>query len=109
MLVRDEGRRVLATLLRTTGSWELAEDAVQDAVVRALETWPRDGVPPEPRAWLTLTARRRAVDMLRREAGRDAKENEAVRQMVAAEPPAASVGRDDMLRLVFTCCHTALS
>ena len=73
-LVRDEGRRVLATLARVTGDLPLAEDAVQDAAVRALETWPRDGVPAEPRAWLTLTARRRAIDILRREAARAGKE-----------------------------------
>jgi len=72
------GRRVLATLVRTTGSWELAEDAVQDAVVRALETWPRDGVPGQPRAWLTLTARRRAIDLLRREHARAPKQKEAL-------------------------------
>ena len=68
-LVRDEGRRVLATLARVTGDLPLAEDAVQDAAVRALESWPRDGVPAEPRAWLTLTARRRAIDILRRRGG----------------------------------------
>jgi RNA polymerase sigma-70 factor (ECF subfamily) len=99
----------MATLVRTTGSWELAEDAVQDAVVRALQTWPRDGVPPQPRAWLTLTARRRALDVLRREAGRDDKEREALVMVVPAEPPPDSVVRDDLLRLVFTCCHPALS
>jgi RNA polymerase sigma-70 factor (ECF subfamily) len=98
---------VLATLVRTTGSWELAEDAVQDAVVRALETWPRDGVPPEPRAWLTLTARRRALDVLRRGSTRGTREQEAV--VMPVEPPPDSVVRDDLLRLVFTCCHPALS
>jgi RNA polymerase sigma-70 factor, ECF subfamily len=108
-LVRDEGRRVLATLVRTTGSLPLAEDAVQDAVVRALETWPRDGVPAEPRAWLTLTARRRAVDLLRREALRDGKEAEAVSLVEPPDPVPDSVVRDDLLRLVFTCCHPALS
>ncbi len=107
--MREEGRRVLATLVRTTGSFELAQDAVQDAVVRALQTWPRDGVPPQPRAWLTLTARRRALDVLRREAGRDHKEREAVAMVVPADPPPDSVVRDDLLRLVFTCCHPALS
>ena len=107
--MRAEGRRVLATLVRTTGSWELAEDAVQDAVVRALETWPRDGVPAEPRAWLTVTARRRALDVLRREAQRDHKQQEALAMAVPAEPSPDSVVRDDLLRLVFTCCHPALS
>ncbi len=108
-LVRDEGRRVLATLVRMTGSWELAEDAVQDAVVRALETWPRDGVPGQPRAWLTLTARRRAIDLLRREHARGPKQKEALGLQHEPAPPPDSVVRDDLLRLVFTCCHPSLS
>ncbi|MBA3905774.1 MAG: sigma-70 family RNA polymerase sigma factor [Pseudonocardiales bacterium] len=107
-LVRDEGRRVLATLVRLTGDLPLAEDAVQDAALRALETWPRDGVPDEPRAWLTLTARRRAIDVLRREAARSGKEAEAMIGPDDLTPPAESV-RDDLLRLVFTCCHPALA
>ncbi|GLZ41391.1 DUF6596 domain-containing protein [Actinokineospora sp. NBRC 105648] len=107
-LVRDEGRRVLATLVRVLGDLRLAEDAVQDAVLRALETWPRLGVPPEPRAWLTLTARRRAVDLLRREAARGGKEAAAVDPRPPEPEPAAAV-RDDLLRLVFTCCHPSLA
>lgn len=107
-LVRDEGRRVLATLVRLTGDLPLAEDAVQDAALRALETWPRDGVPDEPRAWLTLTARRRAIDVLRREAARAGKEAEAMIEPDGPPPPAETV-RDDLLRLVFTCCHPALA
>jgi RNA polymerase sigma factor (sigma-70 family) len=107
-LVREEGTRVLATLARVTGSIDLAEDAAQDAVVRALETWPRDGVPENPRAWLLVTARRRAVDIIRREARRAGKEAEATMFLdPAADPP--EVVRDDLLRLVFTCCHPALS
>ncbi len=106
-LVRDEGRRVLATLARLTGDLPLAEDAVQDATVRALETWPRDGVPVEPRAWLTLTARRRAIDLLRREAARAGKEAESVTE--PDPPPPPETVRDDLLRLVFTCCHPALA
>ena len=104
-LVRDEGRRVLATLVRLTGDLQLAEDAVQDATVRALEIWPRTGVPAEPRAWLTLTARRRAIDLMRREAARSGKE--ALAMPDAPEPP--ETVRDDQLRLLFTCCHPALS
>jgi RNA polymerase sigma factor (sigma-70 family) len=108
-LVRDEGRRVLATLIRHTGDLQLAEDAVQDAVLRALDTWPRTGVPPQPRAWLTVTARNRAVDLVRRESARTGKEAEAVNLVgpPADEPP--EVLRDDQLRLVFTCCHPALA
>ncbi|MEV4143165.1 DUF6596 domain-containing protein [Amycolatopsis sp. NPDC049691] len=106
-LVRDEGTRVLATLVRVTGSVDLAEDAVQDAVVRALETWPRDGVPDNPRGWLLVAARRRAVDVVRREAKRLGKEAVAM-PAVDPSPDPVSV-RDDLLRLVFTCCHPALS
>jgi RNA polymerase sigma factor (sigma-70 family) len=103
-LVRDEGRRVLATLVRQVGDLQLAEDAVQDATVRALETWPRDGVPAEPRAWLTVAARRRAIDLIRREAARSGKEAAAV-ELVDPEPD----DQQDLLRLVFTCCHPALA
>jgi RNA polymerase sigma factor (sigma-70 family) len=110
-LVREEGTRVLATLVRVTGSVDLAEDATQDAVVRALETWPRDGVPENPRGWLLVTAKRRAVDIIRREARRPGKEAEATSLLdpaaEAPEPP--DVVRDDLLRLVFTCCHPALA
>ena len=101
-LVRDEGTRVLATLIRVTGSVDLAEDATQDAVVRALQAWPADGVPDNPRAWLLVTAKRRAIDILRREARRAGKEAESM--ITDAEP-----ARDDLLRLVFTCCHPALA
>lgn len=111
-LVRDEGARVLATLIRITGSVELAEDAVADAVERALVTWPRDGVPDVPRAWLTATARRRAIDVVRREARRGRKEAEAVDLLALEGWPddePDDVVDDDLLRLVFTCCHPALS
>ncbi|WP_275407647.1 RNA polymerase sigma factor [Asanoa ferruginea] len=107
-MVRDERARVLATMVRVTGDVDLAEDAVQDAVVRALERWPVDGVPASPRGWLVVTAKRRAVDLIRREARRSGKE--AAAMMLAdpgGEPP--EVVRDDLLRLIFTCCHPALS
>ncbi|MDX6430281.1 MAG: polymerase sigma-70 factor, subfamily [Streptosporangiaceae bacterium] len=107
-LVREEGARVLATLIRVTGDIDLAQDAVQDAVVRALERWPRDGVPDNPRAWLTVTAKWRAIDVVRREARRAGKEAEAV-SFLDPVPEPAEVVRDDLLRLVFTCCHPALS
>ena len=107
-LVREEGTRVLATLVRVTGDLDLAQDAVQDAVVRALERWPRDGVPDNPRAWLTVTAKRRAIDLVRREAQRAGKEVEAV-SLLDPTPEPAEVVRDDLLRLIFTCCHPALS
>jgi RNA polymerase sigma factor (sigma-70 family) len=107
-LVRDEGTRVLATLVRVTGSIGLAEDATQDAVVRALETWPRDGIPRNPRGWLTVTAKRRAIDLIRRESRRSEKEAEAMSSFEPVPDP-PEVVRDDLLRLVFTCCHPTLS
>jgi RNA polymerase sigma factor (sigma-70 family) len=107
-LVREEGTRVLATLIRVTGSVVVAEDAAQDAVERALQAWPRDGVPDNPRAWLLVTAKRRAIDLMRREARRAGKEAEAV-SFLDPFPESAEVIRDDLLRLVFTCCHPALA
>jgi len=110
-LVREEGPRVLATLVRVAGSFELAEDAVQDAVLRALEVWPRAGVPEQPRAWLTLTARNRAIDLLRREGHRAGKEKAATALAdLQAQPPLPTDAAvdDDLLRLLFTCCHPSL-
>ncbi len=107
-LVRASGRDVLATLARWTGNLALAEDAVQDATVRALETWPRDGVPDVPVAWLRTVARRRAVDLIRREAARGDKEAAAM-SVIPDEEPVDSVVTDDLLRLVFTCCHPSLA
>jgi RNA polymerase sigma-70 factor (ECF subfamily) len=112
-MVRHEGGRVLATLVRLTGDITLAEDAVQDAVEQALRRWPIDGVPDNAGAWLTTVARRRALDVLRRETKRTAKESDAVMldQVSAAmdEVTSDSMVRDDLLRLIFTCCHPALS
>jgi RNA polymerase sigma-70 factor (ECF subfamily) len=111
-LIREERTRVLATLIRVIGDIDLAEDVAQDAAVRALETWPRDGVPANPRAWFLVTAKRRAIDVVRREARRAGKEEAAMwgadhANDAPLEPPGAV--RDDLLRLVFTCCHPALS
>ena len=104
---------MLATLVRLTGDITLAEDAVQDAVEQALRRWPIDGAPDNPAAWLTTVARRRALDVLRREARRTAKESDAVMldQVTASmgEATSDSMIRDDLLRLIFTCCHPALS
>jgi RNA polymerase sigma-70 factor (ECF subfamily) len=109
--VRIEGARILATLVRTVGNLQVAEDAVQDAVLAALREWPRTGVPAQPRAWLTVTARHRAIDILRREAARAGKEREGADLMELSKPglPPESTVRDDQLRLIFTCCHPALS
>jgi RNA polymerase sigma-70 factor (ECF subfamily) len=108
--LRVEGGKVLATLARLTGDLGLAEDAVQEAVLTAIERWPAAGVPDNPAAWLTTTARRKALDRLRRESGRSRREEEAIRMLENDPvPPSGSVVRDDLLRLVFTCCHPALA
>ncbi|GAA1693612.1 RNA polymerase sigma factor [Kribbella yunnanensis] len=144
--VRIEGTRILATLIRTVGDVQLAEDAVQEATLAALNAWPVTGVPPEPRAWLTVTARRKAIDIIRREQARADKErqsSELLEQTRADASPetwwaearaaivketraeatgvdgprvdgagsdgAAQAADDDLLRLVFTCCHPTLS
>ncbi len=105
--VRVEGTRILATLIRTLGDVGLAEDAVQEATLAALGAWPVTGVPPEPRAWLTVTARRKAIDVLRRERVRADKERLA--DLHREDVPPDHVVADDMLRLIFTCCHPSLS
>ena len=110
-VVRTEGARILATLVRTTGSWSVAEDAVQEAAIAALRHWPRTGIPDDPRAWLVVAARRKAIDLLRRENQRRGKEREGADRMdlLTPDPPPDSVIRDDQLRLIFTCCHPSLS
>jgi RNA polymerase sigma-70 factor (ECF subfamily) len=106
-----ERLRIVATLIRTTGDWDLAVDAVADAVERALQRCPDDGVPENPAAWLTTTARRRAIDLIRRATAerRRLAEMSALEELRGREPStdAPSVD-DDRLRLVFTCCHPAL-
>jgi len=99
--------RVVATLIRVTADWDLAEECAQDAFARALERWPRDGVPRNPGAWLTTTARNRAFDRLRRAATGAAKLQE-VAVISGPDEPGEGV-EDDRLRLIFTCCHPALS
>lgn len=105
--VRVEGTRILATLIRTLGDVGLAEDAVQEATIAALGAWPVTGVPPQPRAWLTVTARRKAIDILRRERIRADKERLA--DLNREDVPPDHVVADDLLRLIFTCCHPSLS
>jgi len=105
---RDEWGQVVATLIGMTGDWDLAEDCAQDAFANALTRWPRDGVPRRPGAWLTTTARNRAIDRLRRDAAGAGK----VRQLavLARDPdelPHEEIP-DERLRLIFTCCHPAL-
>jgi RNA polymerase sigma-70 factor, ECF subfamily len=112
-LYRAESRRVLATLIRLLGDFDLAEEALQDAFTAAMEQWPRDGVPASPRAWLISTGRFKAIDRLRRRARFDAMLGElAARLDQRAAPDPAGLDdldlEDDRLRLVFTCCHPAL-
>ncbi|MFE9644542.1 RNA polymerase sigma factor [Streptomyces sp. NPDC006365] len=112
---REEWGQVVATLIRVTGDWDLAEECAQDAFAQALDRWRRDGVPRRPGAWLTTTARNRALDVLRREAVGAAKLREAAvlaRDGGPYDPDydegADSGVTDDRLRLIFTCCHPAL-
>jgi RNA polymerase sigma-70 factor, ECF subfamily len=107
---REEWGRIVATLIRATGDWDLAEDCAQGAFERALKTWPRDGVPGRPGAWLTTTARNLATDRLRR-AAVGATKLRAVASMPRHDDPRdhdQSGISDDRLRLIFTCCHPAL-
>ncbi|HTJ75155.1 MAG TPA: RNA polymerase sigma factor [Acidimicrobiales bacterium] len=102
--------RAVAVLVRVFGDIELAEEAVQDAFVVALEKWPVAGVPPNPGGWIVTTARNRAIDRVRRESSRDDRHAEAARIQTRDEPP-KEVGPvpDDRLRLIFTCCHPSLA
>jgi RNA polymerase sigma-70 factor, ECF subfamily len=107
---REEWGRIVATLIRTTGDWDLAEDCTQGAFERALKTWPRDGIPRRPGAWLTTTSRNLATDRLRR-AAVGATKLRAVASMSQHDDPHdhdESCIPDDRLRLMFTCCHPAL-
>ncbi|UNX56509.1 RNA polymerase sigma factor [Georgenia sp. TF02-10] len=106
---RGEYGRCVATLTRVLGDLSLAEDAVQDAFTAAVQRWPVDGVPPSPGAWIVLTARRRAVDRLRREAKRADKHAQAALLHARQDPGPGGPVRDDQLRLLFTCCHPALA
>jgi RNA polymerase sigma-70 factor (ECF subfamily) len=112
-IFREESGRSVATLIRVVGDIDLAEDAVQEAFAVALHRWPADGLPPNPGGWITTTARNRAIDRLRRESrGRELLGEVAVLLPGHDEPDMAEeVGplQDDRLRLIFTCCHPALS
>jgi len=107
-----ERLRIVATLIRTTQDWDLAEDAVADAAERALQRWPLDGVPANPAAWLTTTARRRAIDLIRRADTERTKlaELRAIEELRGSPDPGTNPTflDDDRLRLIFTCCHPAL-
>ena len=117
-LFREEQGRAVATLIRVTGDFDLAEEAVQDAFISALETWPARGVPSNPGAWITTTARNRAIDRLRRRRRLVDKTEQLARES-ALEAELRAIGSDstddamligdDRLRLIFTCCHPALA
>jgi len=112
-LYRAESRRVFATLVRLLGDFDLAEEALHDAFRAALEQWPRDGVPANPRAWLVSAGRYKAIDGIRRNTRFDALDDFAEEVENVADPSAApgegDVIEDDRLRLIFTCCHPALA
>jgi len=108
-IYRSESRRVFATLIRLLGDFDVAEEALHDAFRAALEQWPRDGVPANPRAWLVSAGRFKAIDGIRRRARFDPLDEDA--EQIAAPDPAtwgAEDIEDDRLRLMFTCCHPAL-
>jgi len=111
-IYRSESRRVLATLIRLLGDFELAEEALHDAFAAAVEQWPREGTPAHPRAWLVSTGRFKAIDAMRRRARFDASQGELAERLEAdairAVPGEAQDIEDDRLRLIFTCCHPAL-
>lgn len=112
-IYRAESRRVLATLIRLLGDFELAEEALQDAFTAAMAQWPQEGLPRNPRAWLVSAGRFRAIDTIRRRARFDAAAQRIAEQIDTVAQPADvddddAIG-DDRLRLIFTCCHPALS
>ncbi len=111
-IYRSQSRRVFATLVRLLGDFELAEDALADAFASALQQWPREGVPDNPRAWLVSAGRFKAIDTVRRRARFDASLGQLANRLdTEAHDPAQKVGaiEDDRLRLIFTCCHPALA
>src|SRR5258705_2422864 len=109
---QSDSRRVLATLIRVLGDFDVAEEAMHDAFKAALEQWPRDGVPANPRAWLVSTGRFKAIDGIRRRKRFDALDDVGDEADIAVDDPAAWADpesvEDDRLRLIFTCCHPAL-
>jgi RNA polymerase sigma-70 factor (ECF subfamily) len=110
---RSESRRVFATLVRILGDFDLAEEALHEAFAAAVEKWPRDGIPDNPRAWLVSAGRFKAIDTLRRRTRFDASRAELAGRLDAGMPAASSIDEknveDDQLRLIFTCCHPALA
>jgi RNA polymerase sigma-70 factor (ECF subfamily) len=112
-IYREESGRILATLIRLLGDFDLAEEAVQEAFSAALAQWPREGTPSNPRAWLVSAGRNKAVDLLRRRALLEDKRDQLARWIAlaqqVADAPEDNMLKDDRLRLIFTCCHPALA
>jgi RNA polymerase sigma-70 factor, ECF subfamily len=112
-IYRSDSRRVLATLIRLLGDFDLAEEALHDAFATAVERWPEEGVPTNPRAWLVSTGRFKSIDRLRRRAKFDANLAEVAERVAGTVAPPPDMDdeqvEDDRLRLIFTCCHPALS
>ena len=112
-IYREESGRILATLIRLLGDFDLAEEAMQEAFAAALAQWPTAGAPANPRAWLVSAGRNKAVDLLRRRALLEAKREDLARLTALAldvsEIPEENMLKDDRLRLIFTCCHPALA
>jgi RNA polymerase sigma-70 factor (ECF subfamily) len=113
-IFRNEAGRALATLIRLVGDFDLAEDALQDAFAAALENWPAAEPPANPRAWLVNVGRNKAIDRIRRQIAFRGKQQELLREIELAAPDANDAGDDatlddDMLRLIFTCCHPAFA
>ena len=112
-LHREESGRILSTLIGMLGDFDLAEEALQEAYAKALQKWPVEGTPANPRAWLISTARNNAIDQLRRGKRLDAKRDEIQHHIEVAQAPqleaAEEMCADDRLRLIFTCCHPALA
>jgi RNA polymerase sigma-70 factor (ECF subfamily) len=109
-IYRSDSRRVLATLIRLLGDFDLAEEALHDAFATAIENWPRDGVPRNPRTWLVSTGRFKAIDRLRRSSRFDSADGAVLERVAQSEAPETDDSvEDDRLRLIFTCCHPALS
>src|SRR5438105_4574104 len=112
-IYREEFGRILATLIRLLGDFDIAEEAAHDAFAAALEQWPREGVPHEPRAWIVSTARHKAIDRMRRDSALNQKRDEILRSLLDEVAAEGEIGNnavpDERLRLIFTCCHPALA
>src|SRR5690348_15696984 len=111
-IFRDEAGRALATLIRLVGDFDLAEDVLQEAFAVALERWPHDAAPTNPRAWLVNVGRNKAIDRMRRQVAFRGREQQVAHEIelnASEEPVDTSVFDDDMLRLIFTCCHPSFA